>query len=286
MSVSLYDTLGAESTEFIVSQTELKTLFTTKDKIQVLTKLKAKGMIQTVKTIVCFDRSVSEEAEKAANEAGFELLFFHELVEEGKQLDTELTEPAADDIYTFCYTSGTTGTPKGAMITHKNIVGDAAGAIHVVFDATHADVHFSYLPLAHLFERLMIMTAYATGMAVGFYQGDVLKLREDLAELRPTIMPSVPRLYNRFYDIMQSRLRELTGVKKKIAEWGIARKLANLDYDGRVTHSVYDRILFNKFKAILGGRIRLMCTGSAPIAKEVLNFLRIAFCCHIQEGYG
>lgn len=130
------------------------------------------------------------------------------------------------------------------------------------------------------------MMCYVTGMRIGFYQGDVLKLREDLAELRPTIMPSVPRLFNRFYDVMQSRMKELTGMKKRLADWAVATKLANLEKDGSVTHGLYDRLVFNKFKAILGGRVRKLVTGSAPISKDVLGFLKIAFCCPILEGYG
>lgn len=124
------------------------------------------------------------------------------------------------------------------------------------------------------------------GMQYGFFQGDVLKLREDLAVLQPTIMVSVPRLYNRFYDVMQQKIQELTGMKRSITEWGVQKKLTNLDKYAQTTHAVYDKLVFNKFKAILGGRVRVMITGSAPIAKEVLNFLKIAFCCQIHEGYG
>jgi long-chain acyl-CoA synthetase len=135
-------------------------------------------------------------------------------------------------------------------------------------------------------ERCILLVAVVYQMQVGFYQGDVFKLREDLAILRPTFMISVPRLYNRFYDLMQQGISQLTGVKKALAERAIATKLENLHSTGEVTHGLYDALVFKKFREILGGRVRVMITGSAPIAKEVLAFLKIAFCCQIHEGYG
>jgi len=113
-----------------------------------------------------------------------------------------------------------------------------------------------------------------------------LKIKEDLAVLKPTIMVSVPRLYNRFYDAMQAKINELTGMKRTLVDWGVAKKLQLLQTKAQTTHAVYDRLVFNKFKEVLGGRVRIMITGSAPIAPEVLEFLKIAFCCQILEGYG
>lgn len=85
---------------------------------------------------------------------------------------------------------------------------------------------------------------------------------------------------------MQAKVKELTGVKKTITDWAIQKKLANLSASGQVKHTVYDKLVFNKFKAALGGRVRHMMTGSAPIQSEILDFLKIAFCCPITEGYG
>lgn len=144
---------------------------------------------------------------------------------------------------------------------------------------TDQDVYISYLPLAHVFERLLMISGLAIKMQMGFYQGDVLKLTMDLAVLKPTIMVSVPRLFNRFYDLMQAKIRELTGMKRQLTEWGIQKKLASLSNHAKTQDPFYDAIVFNKFRDILGGRVRAMITGSAPISKDVLNFLKIAFCC-------
>ena len=104
--------------------------------------------------------------------------------------------------------------------------------------------------------------------------------------LKPTVMVSVPRLYNRFYDLMNAKIKELSGIKKTLTEWGIAKKMTALNSSAKVQDSFYDALVFNKFREILGGRVRTMITGSAPISKEVMNFLKIAFCCQIKEGFG
>lgn len=85
---------------------------------------------------------------------------------------------------------------------------------------------------------------------------------------------------------MWAKINEITGLKKMLVDRAIAAKTANLHSDGSVEHSVYDALVFNKFKDLIGGRCRLMVTGSAPISKDVLDFLKIAFCCPIYEGYG
>lgn len=148
------------------------------------------------------------------------------------------------------------------------------------------DSYISYLPLAHVFERFMMVCCVSYGIMYGFYQGDVTKLKDDLAELKPTLMVSVPRLFNRFYDVIKQKISEAPYHKRTIAEWGIAKKLYNYERTGQVTHALYDRIVFKKFKETLGGRVRVLITGSAPISKDVLSFLKVCFCVQINEGYG
>ena len=113
-----------------------------------------------------------------------------------------------------------------------------------------------------------------------------LEIKEDLAELRPTYFASVPRLFNRFYDLMLSGIHQQTGFKRKLIDMAIASKLKKLNRDGTFTHAIYDKLVFKKFRDVLGGRVRVMSTGSAPISKETIRFLKIAFCWEIYEGYG
>ncbi len=124
------------------------------------------------------------------------------------------------------------------------------------------------------------------GSKIGFYGGDVNKITDDCQVLKPTLFPSVPRIYNRIYDKIQDRLSQLTGTRKYIAQRAIQKKLFYYQNYATYNHGFYDKIVCNKFKAILGGQVRIMATGSAPIAEEVLNFLKVCFCCPILEGYG
>ncbi|KAF9578145.1 Long chain acyl-CoA synthetase 7 peroxisomal [Lunasporangiospora selenospora] len=124
------------------------------------------------------------------------------------------------------------------------------------------------------------------GGKIGYFRGDILLLMEDIQELRPTFFPAVPRLLNRVYAKLVSATIEAPGLVGALARRGVAAKLANLAAGKGVTHPLWDRLLFNKIKMALGGRVQVILTGSAPIAKEVLSFLRIAFGCVVLEGYG
>ena len=148
---------------------------------------------------------------------GIRVFHINEVIEHGKKhskMDLEPFMPKADDIYMFCYTSGTTGDPKAAMLTHKNLVSAASSVFSV--GGIHfgpGDITISYLPLAHSFEKVLFTTACICGMAIGYYSGDPLKLLDDLKELQPTCFPSVPRLFNRIYDKIISGVKEKSGIQ-------------------------------------------------------------------------
>lgn len=123
-------------------------------------------------------------------------------------------------------------------------------------------------------------------MRIGYFSGDPLKLMEDCAILQPTFFPSVPRLYNKIYGKLIDKFKEATGIKGSLINTAVSSKLAKLQSGGGFTHCLYDKIVFNKVKAMLGGKVKVMLTGSAPIDGKVLNMLKICFCCPIIEGYG
>ena len=127
---------------------------------------------------------------------------------------------------------------------------------------------------------------FVSGMKCGFFAGNTLKLTEDIAKLCPTIFPSVPRLYNKIYGKIKDGLAAKTGVVSWLATKGVNAKLANLKNGGGLKHKFYDKVIFKKMQAILGGKVRLMITGSAPISGDVLDFLKICFSAPICEGFG
>ena len=100
----------------------------------------------------------------------------------------------------FCYTSGTTGDPKAAMLSHGNMLSSATAAKHAGFNVTREDCYISYLPMAHVLEKVLFVMSVVVGSQVGFYGGNILKLTDDCQVLKPTMFPSVPRLYNKIFD--------------------------------------------------------------------------------------
>ena len=139
---------------------------------------------------------------------------------------------------------------------------------------TDHDVVLSYLPLPHILERELLYTMLYVGGTVVYYSGDTQKIKDDLALVRPTIFVSVPRLFSRFYDAIQKKFSELNSYVKSALNYGLNKKLNNVSTNGRYTHSIFDPIFFNKTKAALGGRVRLMISGSAPLLPDVHKFLK------------
>lgn len=186
----------------------------------------------------------------------------------------------------FCYTSGTTGDPKAVKISHRNILSVATSANYAGVEIFPWDTMISYLPLAHSFEKVLYTLCLVKGVRIGFYCGDVLKLTDDCQVLKPTFFPSVPRLYNKIYDKINAKLSELAGVRGFLANRAVSSKLYYLNTQGTLNYAFYDRVVCSKFKAILGGNVRFMVSGSAPISVDVVNFLKVCFCCPLLEGYG
>uniref|UniRef100_H0YSX4 Arachidonate--CoA ligase n=1 Tax=Taeniopygia guttata TaxID=59729 RepID=H0YSX4_TAEGU len=146
------------------------------------------------------------------------------------------------------------------------------------------DVLISFLPLAHMFERVIQSVVYCHGGRIGFFQGDIRLLSDDMKALRPTIFPVVPRLLNRMYDKIFSQAD--TSLKRWILEFAARRKKAEVRNGIIRNDSLWDKLFFNKIQASLGGCVRMIVTGAAPASPTVLGFLRAALGCQVYEGYG
>ncbi|KAJ0400300.1 hypothetical protein ATCC90586_004257 [Pythium insidiosum] len=279
--VPLYDTLGPTAVPFILNQTEMRVIFVAKAQWPILAD--AIKHSPSVKHVVQFE-DVSEEQRKEAAALNVALTSLKDLVAAGEKKPVAADPPTPDDICTICYTSGTTGDPKGAMILHRNLMSAVMAAIGQI-DVTAEDRHLSYLPLAHILERAMHAALISAGASIGFYQGNVLQLLDDLAALQPTIFPSVPRVLNRVYDKITQGVEKAGGLKKMLFNSAYQAKLAGLA-DGFVHHAFWDALVFNKVRQVLGGRVRLILTGAAPISLECKQLLQIVFCCPVLEAYG
>ncbi|OZJ05432.1 hypothetical protein BZG36_01610 [Bifiguratus adelaidae] len=286
--VALYDTLGVEAFRFIVNQTSMKFVLCSADKLDRILSIREE--IPSIKTVICMDEGVDVSIKERAKAADIAIYTFVEVENMGKSIDIKSGLAKGTDIATICYTSGTTGEPKGAVLTHRNAI-CVANAVAVAGDGgyfadiSNTDIYISYLPLAHVLERTVQTVMLYKGASIGYYQGDTAKLMDDIAELKPTIFVSVPRLFNRVYDRILGAIKAKGGVSAFLFWTAFNAKKANLARN-HLTHWIWDRVVFGQIKQRLGGRVRFMLSGSAPIAPDVLDFLRICFSAEVFEGYG
>jgi long-chain acyl-CoA synthetase len=198
-----------------------------------------------------------------------------------------------DDLFTFIYTSGTTGPPKGCMILHRNYY-EMAGCIdHVPEFAIADDVMLLYLPLAHNFGRLMHLLGARAGYTTAFV-GDPLRVAEAMPVVRPTLLPSVPRLYEKVHTAVLAQFEQVHGPRKRLLDWAlrVGREVSGLRQRGEPVppvlarkHRLADRLVYSKIKERMGGRLRLGVSGGAPLAKEIAEFFH-AIDILIVEGWG
>ena len=282
-TVPLYDVHKAENIKFIVDQTQMKCMAFSHDKLSTIVDMRRQGGLQSLTTLIQYE-DLTEEDRAKTSDTDLRIFSFKEIL----SLASSGTEspPEAESVFTICYTSGTTGNPKGAVITHSNLISTMAGIRDSGFVFSEKDSHLSYLPLAHMLERAIVHYMVQVGGSVGFYAGDVTKIQEDLAILKPTIFISVPRLYNKFYEYLIHQFSQEKGLRKALLDKALSSKMSNYHQYGVLESRVWDRLIFNRVKNSLGGRVRFMLTGSAPIPPEVLRFLKVVFSCPIVEGYG
>ncbi len=284
-TVPLYDTLGPDSVGYIINQTELSTVVCGPQELENL--VAAAPKCPSLKAAILTSPVLSDHHRHLARKGGLKLYTLLDLEKLGFRYPQPHYPPDPDDVATFSYTSGTTGGPKGALLTHRNFLSTYCSAKALEVENFPDDIHFSYLPLPHVFERVMLLGVVGNGAAMGFWQGSAEKLVEDLQALRPTCMPAVPRVLNRMYDKVMQGVRASSPLRQALFNRAYAAKLQDLDGKGELSRGFWDKLVFAKVRKAIGlDRIRIMVTGSAPIAPHVLQFMRVLCACPIHEGYG
>uniref|UniRef100_A0A9J8AKE9 Arachidonate--CoA ligase n=1 Tax=Cyprinus carpio carpio TaxID=630221 RepID=A0A9J8AKE9_CYPCA len=245
--VPLYDTLGLEAMVHILKLAEISMVVCDKeDKAESLLKIKEKGVTPALSCLVLFNP------------------FSAALLERGRKCGVEILQLSQIMVRT-CF-------------GHFKQYG--------YFVIRQEDVSISYLPLAHMFERMIQVSMFCHGARVGFYQGDISLLMDDIKTLKPTFFPVVPRLLNRIYDKVSILGSVTSPLRRAILHYAVRRKQAELSSGVVRNNSLWDRLIFNKIQASLGGNLRFILTASAPISPTVLSFLRATLGCLIFEGYG
>ena len=252
----MYDSLGQDAISFIIDQTKMATVFMSYDYIEKYLAMKENdkdGHLASLKHLVCFESTLPEGAAKRAESLGISLNLYDDIIEIGKKEKREgrasIVEPKSDDIITLSYTSGTTGDPKGVKLSHRMLLSTAKSCVYRFGQGSdplsELDTYISYLPAAHSYEQCMFSATIIYGLRVGCFGGNVQKLVEDIALLKPTIFPSVPRLLNRIYGKIKDKFDSASGFKKLLIDKALAAKLFNLKTYGNVHHPVYDALIFN-----------------------------------------
>ena len=215
---------------------------------------------------------------------------YHAAHPEALAARTEEIRP--EDDLTIIYTSGTTGPPKGVLIRHSNVAFDVTAALEVV-PVARGDVMLQFLPLAHVLGRFEHFLSFDAMTVTAFARG-IQTVAEDLPAVRPHIMVSVPRLYEKFHAAVRAKVSQEGGPKKAVFGWAISvgrevsslrqRRLPVGGWLG-VKFSLAERLVFDKIRARLGGRLRFFVSGGAPLAREIAEFFH-AMGILILEGYG
>ena len=221
-----------------------------------------------------------------------EIVGFDDLAEFERSAGTDEPEPVGeDDVATLIYTSGTTGPPKGCMLTHKNLVTAALGVNDDLEDET--DTALLFLPLAHSFARIVHHSAAWLGSTVALV-ADVARVQEALIRTRPTILPAVPRVYEKIHANALGEIERSSSVKRAIGRWAldVGSRTSKFERTGeslpaslRIQGRLADALVFSKVRARLGGRLRIGISGAAPLGVDVLEFFH-SLNMLVVEGYG
>ncbi len=297
--VTLYDTLGINSIEFIFNQTELTTIITETKNFEKLLNIKELNKLGKVKNIIYLhcneDEGNLEENKNKLKNLGLNLISYETIISIGKKCLEEkdiniINKPykkvKPDDTFLICYTSGTMDNPKGAMVTTRSLTLATNVMYTIGYHLSGVDTILSFLPLAHIMEQLIFTVCLLYGTRTGFSSGKTDRLLEDIQALQPTYFCAVPRVYEKIYKTIMDNINKRGTLVKKLFDLALKVKIDNYEKYGKLTHAFFDPIFFNKIKNLFGGKITWMLSGGAALQRDILQGLKVMVCCPIVQGYG
>jgi len=292
VTVSIYPTLTPEQTEYIINDSELKILFLeNEDQLEKINEIWAK--CPSLSLVVMMNESFDQETEKIVKYSSFLDMGMDFSKKNKNSFDIACKSIKEDDLLTLIYTSGTTGTPKGVMLTHKNLVSNIKATIEMQ-QFNNDETFLSFLPLSHVFER---MTGHFSGFSIGartYYAESIEKVADNMGEAKPTVVISVPRLYEKIHAKIINGLKSAPSIKKKLFFWAlnIGKKVSLLIRSGqkvpfllKIKHGIANKLIYSKVRDRFGGNLKYFVSGGAPLSEKLAEFFH-SLGILIVEGYG
>ena len=291
VNVPMFSTLTPPQVEHIVRDSGAKIICVSSEKqLQKVAAFRAD--VEGLQQVITFDAIDSENSDG--------VLTYNQVCELGEKAENgdsvyQKSRDAVtpDDLATIIYTSGTTGQPKGAMLTHDNFMFNVQACFEIVGFANE-DVFLSFLPLAHVFERMGGHYLPLSCGATVAYAESPFTVAQNMKEVSPTIMMSVPRLYEMMHEKIIRAVQEGSSLKQKIFYWsvGVGEKVSQAIQRQKspspilqLKYGLANKLVFNKLQAATGGRLRFFVSGGAPLSKSIAEFFHAAGIL-ILEGYG
>ena len=297
--VTLYDTLGMKSIEFILNQTEMNTIIVEEKNLGKILELKKDNKLAKVKNIIylhCNEETENlEETKKNLTKEGINLTSYEEIISIGQKcidtkdeniLNKKYKKILPDDTFLICYTSGTMDNPKGAMVTTRSLTLGTNVMYTIGYHLSEVDSILSFLPLAHIMEQLIFTVCLVYGTKTGFFSGNASRLLEDVQALKPTYFCAVPRVYEKIYNGIMEKISKKGAIIKKLFNAALKLKISNYEKYGKLSHALFDPIFFNQIRNSFGGKMEWMLSGGAALQKEILLGLKVIVGCPVVQGYG
>ena len=292
VTVTIYPTLVQSQVDYIINDSGSKLIFV-ENKIQMNKAIQSQENCDDLKYIIVMNDTYEGDNDKVMNFLDF-LELGNEYMNDNEYNLEDITKASKpDDLLTLIYTSGTTGTPKGVMLSHENLCSNIIATTTLV-EFTDNDTLLSFLPLSHVFERMGgHFSSFSKGCATYYAEG-IEKVADNMGEVKPTLMLSVPRLYEKMHTGVIDKVNAGSSLKQKIFYWSleIGRKVSEYNLTNKkipgllkFQHKIASKLAFSKIHERVGGRLRFFISGGAPLAQEIGEFFSSAGI-KIMEGYG
>ncbi|KAI9479178.1 hypothetical protein BX667DRAFT_468085 [Coemansia mojavensis] len=297
VSLGISDANGVLSAEHMINDSKVSVVVCSMDKIpRILERI---SKIPTLKAIVCMDKldcsraSLStlafntkavQELKARAESLGLAMLDMDEVRKMGQDKPTTPTLPGPDDTCMISYTSGSTSSQKGVMVSHRAIVHSTKA--FVLSLNLKDETYMPFMPLTHISGRISTYTMIYSQGRLGFMSEDITKVMDDVRQLKPTLVFMVPRLLNRIYERIAASTVEAKGLVGMLSRAGLKSKIKRIDSGCGAKHRLWDRLIFNKVAKLFGGRVRRLVSGASKPTPEVMSFFRAALSCDVINVYG